>query len=411
MPDLNEQQRSFQEQRRKKNEHFFQDPWHRRIARVFETATKKASLRLLGKALRVTPLKGYVPFDKVKSVLFLRTDGIGDAIVTTPLWKTLKRLNSGLVIGVAGSFRNIPILEQDPNIDHIYNFADADPKRRRAEIARAQSQQYDLVVGCTFHRTTKTAIQARRASRHGYTVYMMRGKPNNRVYLFSKIVFRDGVIDMPMVLQLQYMLEHSLGISFEQDERMPEIHIPAEVQARINKRVDTLLNSTGSKRLVVINTEAATPYREWGLNNTSEFARKLIEAHPELQIALICSPAQVETLKTYFAQRSLPAQIQFFPTASIFEVAALLARSELLVSPDTATIHVANALRKPIIGFYVKNTEWKPFEVPSYVFIAKQEIPIESIPVGDVLTAAMDILEPSSVTVRENKQHVVNYGS
>ena len=411
MPDSSDKQRSFLEKRRSKTEHIFKDPWHRRIARVFETAGKKASLRLLGKMLRITPVKGYLPFDEIKSVLFLRADGIGDAIVTTPLWRALKKRRPDLVIGVAGSFRNIPILEQDPNISHTYDFADPDPKRRRAEIARAQAMHYDLVFGCTFHRTTKTAIQARRASRHGYTAYMMRGKPNNRVYLFSKIVFREGGANLPMVTQLQYMLEQTLGITLVDDERMPEIHIPAEVREKIAARLSELLKRTGSSRVVVVNTESATPFREWGFDKSCELARKLAANHADLHIALISSPASAEALAQYIKDSKLPPTVSYFPTANIFEAAALLEKSELLISPDTATIHVANALRKPIIGFYLKDNEWKPYEVPSYVFITEEEQPIATIPVEGVLKAANDLLDANSATLTKKQLHVVKPGS
>lgn len=408
MPDTGDQQKAFAEQRRRKNEHLYADPWHRKAARSFERLSKKVSLRLLGKLLRITPINGPLPFDQIKSVLFLRPDGIGDAIVTTPLWRALKRRRPDIVIGVAGSFRNIPILEADPDVDYKYDFANPDKQDRRAEINRAREMKYDLVFGCTFHRTTKTAILARRVSPNGYTAYLLRGKPDNRVYLFSKMIFWEVAFESHMTLQLQHMMEETLGITLGAEEQMPSIHIPSTILSAGKEKISELHLQHKTSSIVVINTEAASSQREWGLENACTLAERLINEHPEVYVALTCSPHHADELNSYLATRSLPATIGYFSTQTIFDAAALISESALVISPDTAIIHVANALQKPVIGFYIKDNEWKPFNIPSYVFIPKKESPIASVRVDKVLAAANDLLDPHSQTSKENLLRLVS---
>ncbi len=408
MPDTGDQQKAFADKRRRKKEHLYAEPWHRKAAKGFERLGKKVSLRLLGKLLRITPIDGPLPFDQIRSVLFLRSDGIGDAIVTTPLWRALKRRRPDLVIGVAGSFRNIPVLEADPDVDHTYDFANPDKQLRRAEVDKARAMKYDLVFGCTYHRTTKTAILARRASAHGYTAYMLRGKPDNRVYLFSKMIFWEVAFEKHMTLQLQHMLEETLGITLSEDEQMPSLHIPSRVLSSTKSTIEELHRRHNTKTIVTINTEAASAHREWGIENTCAFAERLIKQHPGIYVALTSSPHRAEELKSYLASRSLNANIGYFQTPTIFDAAALINESALVLTPDTSIVHVANALQKPVIGFYIKDTEWKPFNIPSYVFIPKREAPISTVSVEDVLAAANDLLDPTSQTSKEKLLRLIS---
>ncbi len=67
-------------------------PLLKRLVRYVEKTNKLITLRLLGIYLRVHKLPNPLSLDKVNSVLFIRYDALGDMIVTTPLWRILKRV-------------------------------------------------------------------------------------------------------------------------------------------------------------------------------------------------------------------------------------------------------------------------------------------------------------------------------
>ena len=67
-------------------------PLHKRIGTRLEQINKFIFLRLIGKLLRVHPLNRKLQLSEISSVLFIRYDAFGDMIVTTPLWRILKRL-------------------------------------------------------------------------------------------------------------------------------------------------------------------------------------------------------------------------------------------------------------------------------------------------------------------------------
>src|SRR5437763_16366369 len=98
-------------------------PLSKRIIQRAEKLNKFFFLRVLGKILRVRPLHGKLDLDKVSSVLFIRYDVLGDMVVTTPLWRKLKRLKPDIKIGVAGSSKNLGIIAADPDIDTTYDYS------------------------------------------------------------------------------------------------------------------------------------------------------------------------------------------------------------------------------------------------------------------------------------------------
>lgn len=408
MKSLHEQQKKYVEVRRKKNEHFFRNPLHKRLGKSIERFNKKITLGLLGKLLRIKPIKGTIPISSLRSVLFLRADAIGDAIVTRPLWLALKKRNPNIIIGVAGSYRNLPLLTTDPYVDHTYNFAESDKTKLQEEIVKARSENYDLVIACTLHQTTRNAVLARKASPHGLTASILRGTPDNRRRIFSKMVFLDPELSISqMVLQLQYMFEQLFGEKLADEERMPSIFIPEEIAVKVNDELQKRYSETETSHLIIINTESATEFREWGNANCIELAKQLTSLYPSAYVALLSSPHRSERLLQTLEAEHLPKTISFFPTVSILEAAALTGASSLVVSPDTSIIHVANAVHKPVIGLYVLKNEWTPYNVPAYAVYTKKGQPVSSISVDTVLQAAQDLLDPNSTTFRERKQHIL----
>jgi heptosyltransferase III len=79
----------------------------------------------------------------------------------------------------------------------------------------------------------------------------------------------------------------------------------------------------------------------------------------------------------------------------ILEVAAILERMQMLISPDTAMVHLASALKVPVVGLYYnieKEVLWRPFGVPYRTIVAPSG-KIEDIVVEDVLRQTNSLLK------------------
>ncbi|MEP7234934.1 MAG: glycosyltransferase family 9 protein [Ignavibacteriota bacterium] len=398
MSDLTKKQRAeYLQDRREWKEQFFSTPWYRKLFKKIEHLNKRLTLGLLGKLLHVRPHQDKFLLDELSSILILRTDAIGDMIATTPLWRILKARKPELKIGVAGSFRNLEILSNDPDIDFLYDFAVSDKKLKKAEFARARAEKYDLVIACKFDQKTRSAILARKASKLGYsaTIVPDNGEQHHKI-ISHTVKLPDASAPMPMILQLQYLLEDVISLEIAPEERAPSIIIDPLAFESVKKKVAAILDGAGCRRLVVINTESATSFREWGYKNNYLLASELSASFTDTFFFLTSSPLREGGLVKFLAAKTPHAKIGYFSTSTLHELAALIRLSSLVVSPDTSVIHFASAEKKPTIGFYVQHNPWLPFGVPARVFIPSKEKPVESIPLNIVLPEAIDLLNNSN---------------
>ena len=396
------QKQNYLTDRRKWNERFFSMPLYKRFFQKIERLNKHITFGLLGKILRVKRVDGKLSIDTLSSILIIRQDALGDMIVTSPLWRILKMRKPSLTIGVAGSFRNLELLRADTGIDHLYNFALPTKALRKTEFAKSRSVGYDLVIACKFDQKTRGAILARKASQHGYSAMIVPDNGEAHHKIISKTVtLPPSEKPMQMILQLQYLLENTIDLHISVDERRPTLIIEPKTLQETKARIDSILARTNTKRYVVINTESATEFREWGYENNYFLAKGIIEARPDTLVFLTSSPLREEALKQFLARINTLPNILYSPTPDMHELATLIRFCSLVVSPDTSVIHFASAEQKSTIGFYIHENPWLPFRVPAKIFIPKQGSPATSIPFQPVFDATLQLLDTASAKSEE----------
>lgn len=120
-----------------------------------------------------------LPVQDVKSVLILRYDALGDAILSTPVWRAIKASNPNIHVGVAGSRRNIALLEWDNTVDSTYQFSRGFTPTLIRDLWKARKIKWDIVINLYFHDKTRGAILAKIAAPHGVSVTSVREKKIN----------------------------------------------------------------------------------------------------------------------------------------------------------------------------------------------------------------------------------------
>src|SRR6185436_4345568 len=123
-----------------------------------EKFNKILFLRLLGKILSIHPIDSPISLENVSSVLIIRYDALGDMIVTTPLWRILKRIKPSIKVGVAGSFKNLDLLRADNDIDFLYDYTASSLKDFFSISKKTREQKWDVVLMGNFNQKTRNAI-------------------------------------------------------------------------------------------------------------------------------------------------------------------------------------------------------------------------------------------------------------
>src|SRR4051812_874743 len=86
------------------------DTGFRKTIRNFERTFKFFLSSPLGVVIRPKKLEGHVDLSKIKSVLILRYDALGDAVLSSAIWHAVKKYGPDIQIGVVASRRNATLI-------------------------------------------------------------------------------------------------------------------------------------------------------------------------------------------------------------------------------------------------------------------------------------------------------------
>ena len=372
-------------------------PLKKRIINRIERFNKILSLRILGKLLRIKPQTSPVLLKDVNSILIIRYDALGDMIVTTPLWRILKRLKPSIKIGVAGSSKNLGLLRDDSDIDVLYDYSAQSFSDFFRITKNTRQGNWDIVLMCKFNQKTRGALISRLSSPKGITATI--GSPNTEGHqaLFSRLIsLPKPDKEMPMTEQLQFLLRSVIELPITEVER-PSIMVSPKTEEVTLKAINEILERHKVSTYVVLNTDAPT-VRKWGTENNIQLAEYVSSQHNDLMVMITSLPENQNEWESAIITKNLQ-RVHYFPTKDILELTILIRYSRLVITPDTGTAHIVSAEEKPIVGLYPEAGEWLPFDIPSYIIIPKPGELINTIPVTLVAKAVTTMLSEEQLDV------------
>jgi ADP-heptose:LPS heptosyltransferase len=365
-------------------------PWHKEVIRRIEKFNKILFLRFLGKLLKIRPVDHAIPLEEISSVLIIRYDALGDMIVTTPLWRILKRLKPSIKIGVAGSFKNLDLLRSDSDIDSLYDYTASSMRDFFRLSKETRKQKWDVVLMGNFNQKTRNAIISRLASPKGITATVGSANVEGHHKLFSRLISLPLPMNkMPMPEQLQYLMKQVILLPQIEYER-PSIIIDNDIIQHIHPKVQAWLTEINCKEYITINTDAPA-FKKWTIENNIALAEYISEAFPEFGIMITSLPENQGSIENILQQKKIP-RVAYFTTPNIHVMTALIRFSKLIITPDTSIVHLASAENKPVVAFYLAAGEWLPYKVPYYVILPKKGEAISTIPLDIVQEAVKKIL-------------------
>jgi ADP-heptose:LPS heptosyltransferase len=337
----------------------------------------------------------------VRKILILRFDRIGDMIVTTPIFRTLKQHNPDLHIGVLTSQGNAEIIRNNRNVDAIY-VLHRNWWRMWREIQKARKMEYDVVLNFIFNRTTSAGILANLVAPRGFKVG--QGVDKYRFY-FNRLLKLDRT-QAHMAEVLAGYTETVFGITIPRDQIQFEVCIDQPSR----HYVDDFLRRNGLHRrndsasanqpYVVVNISTTEKVRAPSDQQCRAIVQQVL-SRSRYAVVVIGAPSIQRTVASLVRQVSSNRCLAFPEegSATLAQLASLIEGAAAIVTPDTSVIHFASATNTPVLGLFTplqRTHEWMPYRVRHATLFAPEGKPVSAIPIERLRAAVDDFLQTIS---------------
>lgn len=295
-------------------------------------------------------------------------------------------------------------LAECPYIEKVYNQTYS-PALFKQSIQEAQLQDYPIVVSLGVLERHKYAILARKISPRGFVVGQ---KKRVRPYDFPKhLIYRRLDAFIPAYVSAADADQHIsdiyadwftklFGIDISPASRFPFLHIPEKWIYYAHQQFATWGFSPNDgknpevQKVVFLNAFSKSVERSWPLERVIELIQALRMQNAWRATGFIVNvvPEELERARRLFGRQALVDVHLFSAEENFFQLPAILSLCDLIVSVETAVMHLANAVHVPVIALMrQKNPEWAPIDQANSVIITVKDHDdwVDKITVDDVV--------------------------
>lgn len=293
----------------------------------------------------------------------------------TPMMRALQRSHDGMVIDVLAGRLNAPLVEGHPHVRGVFRY-DKRPAAVMKLIAALRREHYDWWIDPRDHFSREGSLLVRLAAARASIGY---NRPGTKVFdiglasdeanLHLHAAERNLRALVPLgVPQPDDLLETERDCAqvsdpfgpVERREKVspspsdaclrrkrildmlrPELPVSAEASSFVREQVET-----GKRPLLAVNISAGQTSRQWPVERWVQLLHPLAE---EWNVVVSAQPSDTGTVQQIAEQ---VRGVRLFLSRSIDDVVALTAVADMVVTPDTAVVHIAAAFDRPVVALY-----------------------------------------------------------
>lgn len=301
--------------------------------------------------LKVLTNKDSVNFElsEAESVLFLRYDRIGDMIITTPVFRELKKSFPNIKIIVLASKSNSDVLKNNPFVDEIFINNKNNIFGDLFTLFVLRKRKLDVCIELD-HSVVPHAIIRLRIINPKKIISVSKdgryGVSGNELKMYDfyapkqrNLHFRD----------IWLSTLHPFGI--KPINNCYDL-FPSDSQDKVAKN---FLKKYLNKIIIGINLEGAVKGKKIQDDELERICKGLKKDHNNIQIIILSEPKKLERVDQLIKEMGLSYVSSSYKTSKILDVAALVKNLDIVITPDTSISHIASALNKPVITVHEKN--------------------------------------------------------
>ena len=336
---------------------------------------------------------------RVRRILVVSSTAIGDTLLSTPAIRAVREKYPQARIGALFNAETFGLFENNPDVDEAIPYHGGYRRFFRTVFALRRNR-YDLAL--IFHGNEPQATPMAFLAGVPF-IFKWPNTSGNRFLLSNSGPVRTWD-DFPHAVDQRLAVAALAGCD---PKRRPMI-LPLTEEGR--EAGDRLLREEGAgdeEILVGFQCGASTLSRRWFPDRFVELGRRLVRSNGQIRLVLTGSPAERDhclSIAREIGERTIVAAGRL-PLAA---VPSLVARLRVLVTGDTGILHMAVAVRTPVVGLFAVSDPSRSgpyYDLDRHVIVKKPRTCVdciskrctyqkcmEAIPVEEVFEAIASVL-------------------
>lgn len=277
--------------------------------------------------------------EKIRKILLINLQGIGDIIETTPLITELKTEFPKAEISYLCYKENGTLLENDPRINTVI-------KRQKQGIVNndflqtlknIRKNKYDLIINLFPAQHSALLTVLSNAEYKLGNLYSTASTSNNlNIKKAAKTWdIRENCKNIAEQLDIKIT-----------DPQQPILNIPKEIERRIVKEMK-------QKKYIILNPQAQWIAKQWPDKNWQELIKIILQEKKEYTIAIIGTKADNEKTEILLKPFQKEKRTEnWCGKWTLQELAAVIKYAKCMITTDSGPMHISLAVQTPTIGLF-----------------------------------------------------------
>jgi len=310
-------------------------------------------------------------------ILFIRYGGIGDMILSLPVFRAARKKYPDAEIDVLCDPKNAgPLLEAGlaDNIALYRKFPDQIVRL----AGRLRKRRYDYICNLVVYPSFTFGMLARLMGPHAIRA---AGDQEKFAYFYNREINLPPKREIHMLDRLFLLAADITGPEISETD-VPWATYPDTIQQQgeriFAKAAKALQFERSQPRLAAINLSAGLTRREWPLDKYAEFLRAAVEHYTDRLDGwvILTDPGRPGTAIRLRDMVNDPRVVVLPPVFDFRVMMEFMRHIEVIVTPDTSFSHAASAMGTPILNLMIGEnvTTWAPVGVPHKVVRGFEEL-------------------------------------
>lgn len=326
---------------------------------------KQLAIYILRLVYRTGLSSGRKP-DRPHSIAILAPERYGDLILLTPLIHHLRLYIPDIQITLVGVSNMVYLFKFDSRVQEIYN----GKKLLYRLFHPLFYTSYDWLYNPKDHPSfvfllltgrikAKSKIGIEHRAHRGFYHHLLPVEKE-----WSKLKINCSLLSHLSVIVTESILK------------------PYFPEGPVSDEIRGFTTSQDLVQTIVINLSASNEIRQWPTGYWQEILKEINKP-----VVIVSMPRQSDIKNRL--ETTCASVVASPPTKTLYDAAYLISRCRLLITPDTALIHVASSYNTPVIGLYTYRREYSKFAALSdfQEILFSESDTIQSIQPADVIAA------------------------